>query len=242
MGFRGVLGHEFVGVVRGRTAGLARPARGRRDQLRLRALCHLRGAGSGATVRPRAVMGILDADGAFAEYVRGAGGESARRPRRRDGRRGRLRRAAGRGVRDRRAGAGGGAGALRRARRRQARPAGGAGAGRGRRARAGGRQARRQAGASCAGAASRRCVGEPGIAPPAMSSSRRPAAPPASSMAVAATRPRGTLVLKSTVAHARAAQSGAAGDQRDHRRRLALRAVRAGARRRWRAARSTCGR
>lgn len=68
MQFRGVLGHEFVGVVadgpdawRGRrVVGEINFACGR---------CDLCAAGLGRHCRARTVMGILGADGAFAEYV-----------------------------------------------------------------------------------------------------------------------------------------------------------------------------
>ncbi|MEK6710959.1 MAG: alcohol dehydrogenase catalytic domain-containing protein [Nitrospinota bacterium] len=69
MGFRGVLGHEFVGVVEG-PAG--HPLRGRRVVGEINCGCGRCALCAGGLERhcpARGVLGILNRDGAFAEYV-----------------------------------------------------------------------------------------------------------------------------------------------------------------------------
>jgi len=69
MGFRGVLGHEFVGTVAEGPAALI----GRRVVGEINfacGACPMCDAGLGRHCPTRRVMGIQDADGAFAEYVR----------------------------------------------------------------------------------------------------------------------------------------------------------------------------
>src|SRR6476660_1526163 len=68
MGFRGVLGHEFVGEVSDGPASW----RGRRVVGEINFACHRCAtciAGLSRHCPTRRVMGILNADGAFAEYV-----------------------------------------------------------------------------------------------------------------------------------------------------------------------------
>ena len=79
------------------------------------------------------------------------------------------------------------------------------------------------------------------LGPRADSSSRPPAAALGFALAVAATRPRGTLVLKSTSPSSRASTSRRSSSTRS-RGRLALRPVRAGAARARDRTRSTCAR
>jgi threonine dehydrogenase-like Zn-dependent dehydrogenase len=68
MGFQGIPGHEFVGVVAEGPAGLT----GQRVVAEINfacGQCHLCQQGLGRHCPTRQVMGILHADGAFAEYV-----------------------------------------------------------------------------------------------------------------------------------------------------------------------------
>jgi threonine dehydrogenase-like Zn-dependent dehydrogenase len=68
MGFQGIPGHEFVGVVEEGPAGLT----GQRVVAEINfacGQCHLCRQGLGRHCPTRQVMGILQADGAFAEYV-----------------------------------------------------------------------------------------------------------------------------------------------------------------------------
>ena len=67
MGFRGVLGHEFVGVAE--SGPLRGPARGRRDQLRLPDAATTCQAGYQTHCPNRTVLGILNHDGAFADRI-----------------------------------------------------------------------------------------------------------------------------------------------------------------------------
>ena len=170
-------------------------------------------------------MGILGADGAFAEHVAVPVANLHARARRRRRRGGGLHRAARRGVRDPRAGAG-----VERGQRCVVLGDGKLGllvaqvlAAAGARVLAVGKHDDKLAILRAARDRDRH-ASTTGIAPGPMSSSRPPAAPRASRWRWRRPRPRGTLVLKSTVAATRAARPGAAGDRRDHRGRLALRA------------------
>ena len=69
--YAGVLGHEFVGVVdrAPSDAGLGRPPRRRRDQRDVRRLRRPAVAGRSSHCERRTVLGIVNRDGAFAEYL-----------------------------------------------------------------------------------------------------------------------------------------------------------------------------
>ena len=69
MGFRGVLGHELVGVVAAGRRPAGRQARRRRDQPRVRDAATTCARGLGRHCPARRVLGIVGKDGAFAEYV-----------------------------------------------------------------------------------------------------------------------------------------------------------------------------
>ena len=202
MDFRGVLGHEFVGTVEDGPAEW----RGRRVVGEINfacGRCALCARGLQRHCPTRRVMGILDADGAFAELRRGAGRQPASRARRR-----------------RRRGRGASPSRWPRPSRSSSRcPCSRApscvvlGDGKlgllvaqvlcaGGRARAGGRQARRQARHPAARAASRRCCSPDWRRTPADLVVEATGRAAGFAAAVAATRPRGTLVLKSTVAEA----------------------------------------
>jgi threonine dehydrogenase-like Zn-dependent dehydrogenase len=72
MGFRGVLGHEFVGVVEDGPADWIRSRRGRRVVSQINcvcATCDMCTSGLSNHCRNRSVIGIVGRDGCFADYV-----------------------------------------------------------------------------------------------------------------------------------------------------------------------------